>query len=511
VRLELGPDPGGPLAAQGYTLRIRPDQVTLTAPGEAGLLNGVQTLRQLLPPAALLLPATVEPEAPSDGTGSSDGSDEGGLDDGDGDGNRGTAGAGEGAAWWPCLDIRDRPLLPWRGLMLDVARHFMPLDHLFRLVDQLALHKFNVLHLHLTDDQGWRIEIEGLPRLTEVGSRRTASALGPGPDAATDGIPHSGHYTADQLRDLVAYAARRGINVVPEINMPGHVRALLAAHPQLGNRPERPLPVWTHWGVSEDVLAVHDQALDFCRQVLAGTMAIFPSRYIHIGGEECPTTQWHQSPAARARALELGLPSPAALHGWFLQQMYDFLAAHGRRAVCWDETGHAEGDPPAGMTLHAWRDPDHGREAVRSGHQVIMSPHRSTYLDYPQSSDPREPLGQPGEIVTVHDVYTFDPLVGGLPVADPGQDDAGVLGTQASIWTEFAPTAEHVQYLLYPRLCAMAETAWSTGPRDYDDFRSRLDHHWRRLAALGVPPRPGGAVSDPSDSHTPTLTGTMTP
>jgi hexosaminidase len=448
VRLELsGADP----APQGYTLRVDPAEVTLTASAEEGLFHGVQTLRQLLPPAALD-PATAPPEA-----------------------------------WrWPCVTVRDAPRLPWRGVMLDVARHYMPPEFLHEFVDQIALHKFNVLHLHLTDDQGWRIEIEGLPRLTEIGAWRTESMVGPAGSTRFDGTPHGGYYSRRVLRDLVAYAARRGVTIVPEIEMPGHARAVLAAYPHLGNRPEVTRPVWTSWGVSEDILGVHDEALEFCRTVLAQTVEVFPSRYVHIGGEECPTTQWETSPVARRRAASLGFTDATQLHGWFLRQMQDTLVSYGRRAICWDEADQ-NGDLPADMTLTAWRDPSHGMRSVERGHQVIMAPHRSTYLDYAQSDRPGEPAGQPDVITTVEDVYRFDPLAGDLPVADPVDGGRpGVLGTQAQLWTEFAPTPEHVRYLAYPRLCALAEAAWSTGPRDYAEFAGRLTTHRERLRVLNA-------------------------
>jgi hexosaminidase len=475
-RIELSLSPAAPdsVGNQGYTLRIRPELVTLASPGVAGLLNGVQTLRQLLPPAALD-PAAARAED----------------------------------WWWPCVDVRDQPRLAWRGALLDVARHFFPLEFLYRFVDEMALHKLNVFQLHLNDDQGWRMEIDGLPRLTEVGAWRSESALGPGLEMPGNGTPHGGYYTQAELRGLVSYARLRGISVVPEITMPGHARAVLAAYPELGNHPERTLPVWTNWGISEDILAVSDQALDFCRQVLTQTMDVFPSRYVHIGGDECPTVQWQRSPQARARAEQLGLGSPAELHGWFLRQMQEFLARHGRRAIAWDETGYAAADAlPSDLVLSAWRDPDHGALAVIRGHQVVMGPHLSTYFDYPQSDAPWEPQGQPGGTVTLADVYAYDPLAGSLPTADPGAEPRpGVLGTQAHLWTEYAPTPEHVTYLTYPRLCALAEVAWSSGPRDFDEFRVRLAHHRRRLGALGVAPRLPG----PSGERSPALRhpGTM--
>jgi hexosaminidase len=444
------------LGEEGYELRVTQTSVLLAAGRPAGLLHGVQTLRQLLPPE------TAEPGCPAD-------------------------------FWrWPCLHITDRPRLPWRGVMLDVARHHLPLDYLYRFTDLLALHKLNVLHLHLTDDQGWRIEIDGWPRLTEVGAWRTESPLGFHDSGHCDGIPHGGYYTADQLRGLVRYAAARGIALVPEIEMPGHARAALAAYPELGNHPDRPLPVWTGWGISEDTFGVHDRVLDFCRDVLEQVLEIFPSHFIHIGGDECPTDQWEASPAARLRAAEAGLAGPHLLRGWFLGQISEFLAARGRRAVCWEDAGL-----PPQVVVAAWQDPADGIAALKLGHPVIMAPARWTFLDYPQSEDPREPLGQPDHTTSLRDVYEFDPLAGGLDaldilsVADSG--GPGVLGAQAQLWTEYAPSTAHVSYLAFPRLSAFAEMTWSATGRDFASFQKRLLPQLRRLELLGVQlTRPAG-------------------
>jgi hexosaminidase len=346
----------------------------------------------------------------------------------------------------------------------------------------MALHKLNVLHLHLTDDQGWRIEIDGWPRLVDVGAWRPESMVGPAGSTRFDGVPHGGYYTRAELRELVRCAADRGVMIVPEIEMPGHVRAALAAYPELGNFPGRRLPVWTSWGVSEHILGVHDTALAFCRDVLRQVTEVFPAPYVHIGGDECPTTQWTTAPSALARAAELGFDDPGLLHGWFLGQMRDTLRELGRTAVCWAETGHHPGGPPPGLVLAAWRDTAHGASAVRGGHQVIMAPHRSTYLDYRDS----EPAGPSGIITTVTDVYRFDPLAGGLPVAVGNRP--GVLGAQAQLWTEFAPTPDHVRRLAFPRLCAFADSAWRSTAPDYDDFRRRLAVQLDLLRSLDALP-----------------------
>ncbi|MDX6739521.1 beta-N-acetylhexosaminidase [Actinocorallia sp. A-T 12471] len=420
VRLTLDPAiPDG----DGYRLAVGPSGIEVTAARRSGLAFGVQTLRQLR-------------------------TDNGRV---------------------PHVEITDTPRYAWRGALLDVARHHMPLEFLYRFVDQLAFHKLNVLHLHLTDDQGWRIEIDGYPRLTEVGAWRTESMVGRAGSTAFDGTPHGGYYTQAELAELVAFADVRGVRIVPEIEMPGHAMAALAAYPELGNDAARPLPVWTGWGISEHVFGVQDETLEFCREVLRQVMKVFPSRDIHLGGDECPTRQWENSAAARERAASLGLARPAELHGWFLGEIAGFLAEHGRRAVCWDEAAHSASPPPPGAAVMAWRDPVHAADAAARGHEVIMTPYRWTYLDYPQTGSPHEPLGQEGAIITLADVYRFEP--------------GPVLGAQAQLWTEFAATPAEVEYLAYPRLCALAETAWSDLPKDFAGFTARLRPH---LARLGV-------------------------
>ncbi|MFF7203730.1 beta-N-acetylhexosaminidase [Streptomyces sp. NPDC008141] len=429
------------LGAEGYGLTVGADAVLLRAARPEGLVHGVQTIRQLLPPEAL-----------------------------SGNPVRGTP--------WsvPCVQITDVPRFAWRGAMLDVARRFQPVSFLRRFTDLLALHKLNVLHLHLTDDQGWRMPVAARPKLTEVG-----------------GTPHGGAYTRQELAGLIDHAAARGITVVPEIEMPGHARAALAAYPHLGNRPGRQLEVWRRWGVCDTVLGVHDEVLDFCRTVLDEVMDTFPSPYVHLGGEECPTAEWHQSPAALARVAEQGLAGPDALHGWFMGRMGEFVTERGRRPLGWTETGV---DLPDTFTVLPWRDQRHGLAAARGGRQVIMAPYRSTYLDYPQSALPGEPPGQPGQVVDLRTVHATEPA----PAHWEPEAAARVLGTQAQLWTEYVTTPAHAEYLAFPRLCALADTAWSGGP-DWPGFQARMHRHRARLDALGVPDRP--PVLHPSREDSP--------
>ncbi|GAA2827103.1 beta-N-acetylhexosaminidase [Kitasatospora paracochleata] len=448
VRLALDPAVRG---AEGYRLSVTPEGVRLAASAPAGLLAGVQALRQLLPPEAL----SDRPVA--------------------------------GVPWTlPGVEITDRPRHPWRGLMVDVARHFQPLDLLLRTVDRLALHRLNVLHLHLTDDQGWRLPVDAYPRLTEIGSRRARSMIGRAGSGRFDDQPHGGAYTKDELRTLVAYAAERGVTVVPEVEMPGHSRAALAAYPHLGNRPERRLDVWTEWGVCDTVLGVHDEVLEFCRTILGETLDLFPSPYIHVGGDECPVTEWENSATALARAAELGLGAPKELHGWFLAQIGAYLLDAGRRPVCWAEDSNSAALPTAFVVM-PWQDGDHGLAAARRGHDVVMTPHRSTYLDYPQSSHPDEPLGQAGAVVDLVTVHAHEAAPGHWTGAEADR----VLGTQAQLWTEFVRTPEHFDHLAFPRLCALADRAWNPASDWATDFLPALAHHAPRLAALGIQHRTG--------------------
>jgi hexosaminidase len=347
----------------------------------------------------------------------------------------------------------------------------MPLEFLYRFVEQLAFHKLNVLHLHLTDDQGWRLEVDGFPRLTSVGGWRPESMVGRSGSSTFDGTPHGGFYTQEEMTGLARHAADLGVQIVPEIEMPGHARAALAAYRSLGVH-GRDLPVWTSWGISEDVFGVHDEALDFCREVLRQVMKVFPGKYLHIGGDEVPTVQWESDPFSRERAAALGLAGPSELHGWFLGEMTRFVASHGRQAVCWEDASTL----PRDAIVMAWRDGAGGADGewpgplggTGHGHPVIMAPYRRTYLDYAQTDSPQEPLGQKGEIITLSDVYHFEP-----------EPQGPVLGAQAQLWTEFAATPAEVEYLAYPRLCAFAEVAWGTS--SYPSFLRRLPVHLDRL------------------------------
>jgi hexosaminidase len=441
--LRLVRDPG--LSEEAYRLRVTADGITLTAATEQGLNWAVQTLRQLLPPSVLLPAPTGEPLSV------------------------------------PFVVVEDAPRFGWRGVMLDVARHFFALPDLFRVVDLLALHKHNVLHLHLTEDQGWRFPVPGLPRLQEVGSWR-AETRRPHDDEG-DGTPHGGSYTADQLRALVAYAGQRGITVVPEIDLPGHALALLAAYPELGNDPGAGYRPATTFGVFDEVLNLSDETLRRVLEVYTALLEVFPSPYVHVGGDECPRTEWLASPAAQALAAERGLADVTHLQRWFTEQLRDWLAERGRRLVGWDEI--CDEGPLEGAVAMAWRGAEHGVAAAAAGMRVVMAPATHTYLDFYPGAGSEEPYAI-GGLTTTETVYGFEPLAGMTP-----ESAAQVLGTQCQLWTEYVPGMRRAEYQLFPRACAHSEVAWSApADRSWPEFAARLDVHLGRLDALGVCFRP---------------------
>ncbi|MEW2083156.1 beta-N-acetylhexosaminidase [Streptomyces sp. NPDC005283] len=388
--------------------------------------------------------------------------------------------------------IEDAPRFPWRGLMLDVSRHFLPKDDVLRYLDLLAAHKLNVFHFHLTDDQGWRIEIKRHPRLTEVGAWRARTKYGHRVSELWDERPHGGYYTQDDIREIVAYAAERHITVVPEIDIPGHSQAAIAAYPELGNIDvidTTTLSVWDNWGVNPNVLAPTDSTLRFYEGVFEEVLGLFPATFIHIGGDECPKGQWKVSPAAQARIRELGLADEDALQSWFIRHFDSWLADRGRRLIGWDEI--LEGGLAPGAAVSSWRGYAGGITAAEAGHDVVMCPQQQVYLDHRQHGGPDEPMPI-GYVRTLEDVYRFEPV----PPALTPEAAAHIVGTQANVWTEVMQDRSRVDYQVFPRLAAFAEVAWSALPapaeRDFPDFERRMTAHYARLDALGVDYRPPG-------------------
>ncbi len=433
------------LGDEGYRMTANAKGITISARKPAGLYYGFQTLRQLLP-ASIWRKGRVE-----------------------------------GVKWAvPAVTIEDIPRFSWRGLMLDPCRHFIPKESVLKFIDLLAMHKMNVLHFHLTDDQGWRIEIKKYPKLTEIGSVRKESHVGHYRDQKWDGKPHGGYYTQEDLREIVAYAQARYVNVVPEIEMPGHALAALAAYPELSCT-GGPFEVGTKWGVMDDIFcAGNDQVIPFLRDVLDETMEIFPSTFIHIGGDEAPKARWQKCSKCQARIKANGLKDEHELQSWFVKQMDTYLDSKGRHLIGWDEI--LEGGLAPGAAVMSWRGVKGGIAAAQAGHPVVMSPNSHLYLDYYQTQDNKNEPISIGGFVSLNKVYSYDPVD---PSLTPDQAKA-VLGTQGNLWSEYIGDPKHLEYMAFPRACALSEVAWSSSKRDFKAFIERLDQHLPRLQSLDV-------------------------
>ncbi len=456
--IELKMDPSlERLGEEGYQLTVTPRQVSIRAPRPGGIFYACQSLRQLLPPEIFRAARVANIE-------------------------------------WkiPCARIEDYPRFQWRGATLDSVRHFMPKEFVRKFIDLLALHKMNSLQWHLTDDQGWRIEIRKYPRLTEIGAWREETLVGRLPDDRNaplefDGRPHGGFYTQDDIREIVEYARVRHVNVVPEIEMPGHAQAARAAYPELGYSGE-PVEVLTKWGVSEYLFSVSERTIGFLQDVLTEVMELFPSKFIHTGGDETPKTQWQASAEAQARIRELGLKNEEELQAYFTRRMDEFLVSKGRRLIGWDEI--LEGGLAPNAVVMSWRGEKGGITAAKTGHDVVMAPTDYTYFDYYQSKNTdKEPLAI-GGYLPLEVVYNYEPV----PKEIPPEYAKHVLGAQGQLWTEYMPTPKQVEYMAFPRLSALAEVTWTQQEsKDYRDFLERLSTHLKRLGILDVDYRPLGS------------------
>lgn len=417
---------------EAYRLSIDKNHIRIDGASEAGTFYGIQALRKSLPVA---ISSSVN---------------------------------------LPAVEINDYPRFSYRGAMLDVCRHFFTIDEVKQFIDMMALHNLNTFHWHLSDDQGWRIEIKKYPELQEKSSVRKETVIGRLP-GKWDGTPHGGFYTQDEAKEVVAYAAERHINVIPEIDMPGHMRAALAAYPSMGCT-GGPYEVWTEWGVTKEVLcAGNDSTIRFIDGVLTEIMDIFPSKYINVGGDECPKTRWKECPKCQARIKALGLKADDShtaedyLQSYVMNEAYRILSARGRKMIGWDDI--LDGSIPGDVTVMSWRGIKGGIKGAKKGCDVIMAPNTHLYFDYYQSHDrDKEPFGI-GGYVPIERVYELEPVPSELTPAEAGR----IIGVQANLWTEYILDFAHVQYMELPRMAALSEVQWcGTGQKDFEQFKKRM-------------------------------------
>lgn len=374
----------------------------------------------------------------------------------------------------PGLHIKDNPRFSYRGIHLDVSRHFFQIDFIKKYIDLLAFYKFNTFHWHLTDDQGWRIEIKRYPKLTEVGAFRDSTIIGHGGDRPQkwDGKRYGGYYTQDQIKAIVQYASERYINIIPEIEMPGHSLAALAAYPELSctGGPFQPA---TLWGVFDDVYCPKSETFEFLKNVLTEVMELFPGEYIHIGGDECPKIRWKNCEYCQQLMKREGLKNENELQSYFIRQIENFLNNHGRKLIGWDEI--LEGGLSPKVTIMSWRGTDGGIQAAKHGHDAVMTPSAYCYFDHYQDSAGAQPLAI-GGLTTLKKVYSYEPV----PAVLTNEQAKHILGAQANVWTEYISTPGQVEYMILPRMAALAEVDWSLpADKDWENFKKRIDHHFK--------------------------------
>ena len=430
---------------EGYQLSVSPFEITIVAKTGAGAFYGVQTLLQLIPSNVFK--------------------------------------SGNKAQRIPvsCVEITDEPRFSYRGMHLDVGRHFFPVDFIKKYIDLIAMHKQNRFHWHLTEDQGWRIEIKKYPKLQEIAAFRDETLIGHASDkpAKFDGKRYGGFYTQEEVKEIVKYAQQRFVTIIPEIEMPGHSSAVLAAYPELGCT-AGPFKVQTAWGIFEDVFCPKEETFEFLENVLSEVMELFPGEYIHIGGDECPKTAWQNSAFCQNLIKKEGLKDENELQSYFINRIEKFINSKGKKIIGWDEI--LEGGLAPNAAVMSWRGTEGGIEAARQKHNVVMTPTSHCYLDYYQSQSDDEPLAI-GGFLPLEKVYSYDPL----PSKLNAEEAKYILGVQGNVWTEYMPTFEQVEYMAFPRAIALAEVGWMPqNDRNYEDFTNRLIVHFSRLNALNV-------------------------
>jgi len=420
-------EPNGNIKPEGYRLVISKALCKLEATTPAGVFYGIQSIRQLIlqsPTGKIRIPAVI---------------------------------------------INDSPRFSWRGMHLDVSRHFMPKEFIKKYIDYLAFLKMNTFHWHLVDDQGWRIEIKQYPKLTEIGAWRDSTWAGHNPDGSEkyDRIRHGGFYTQEEIREIVNYAAERFINIIPEIEIPGHSQAAIASYPELGCTSDT-IDVWTKWGISPYIYNLDESTFKFLFNVLDEVMELFPSQYIHIGGDEAVKEQWKRSKKINRLLQQLNLKDETGLQGYFTKRIDEYVRSKGRNIIGWDEI--LEGDIPKEAAVMSWRGTQGGIEAARAGHKVVMTPTDYCYFDYYQSKDTTEQLAI-GGFIPVEKVYSYDPV----PTELTAEESTYIMGVQGNVWTEYLDSPQKVEYMIFPRIFAMSEIQWTSKDRkDYSDFIRRL-------------------------------------
>lgn len=428
--------------ADAYTLTVATDSIVVNGASDSGTFYGLQTLRKAVP------------------------------------------GAGDYDVLYPAGTVSDAPLFAYRGAHFDTSRHYFSPDSVKIFIDMMAMHNMNRFHCHITDDQGWRLEIKSLPRLTEVGAKRPNTVIGWN-TADYDSIPVDGYYTQAEVSDIIAYAADRHITIIPEIDLPGHMQAALAAYPELGCT-GGPYEVWRRWGVSQDVLcAGNDSMYVFLDKVMDELSDLFPSEYIHIGGDECPKARWKECAKCQAKIRALGLKSDRhssaeqKLQSHVMKHVADYLATKGRKAIGWDEI--LEGGCDTSTVIMSWRGVEGGIKAAKAGHDAIMTPAKYLYFDYKQSYDEGEPGAYYAKPLLLEQVYSYEPI----PEEFTPEQAEHILGVQGNTWCEYIPSFRHAQYMTLPRFGALAELQWTSSPKDFKAFKQRLSRLRKTYDAEG--------------------------
>lgn len=432
------------LPSEGYTIDVTEANVRVCYGDAAGAFYAVQTLLQMLP--AEIFSSHRE----------------------------------KGVSWSiPCCSIKDSPRFKYRGMHLDVCLHYFDIDFLKRYIDLMAMHKVNRFHWHLTEDQGWRLEIKKYPLLTEKGQWRKETVIGSLKSGIYDGTPHGGYYSQEQVRELVKYAEERFVTIIPEIEMPGHALAAIACYPELSCGLEESYETATRWGVFKQVYCPKDETFEFLENVMDEVFELFPSTLVHIGGDECPKASWEQCDHCQKLIRELGLKDEFELQSWFITRMEKYINSKGHEIIGWDEI--LQGGLAPNAKVMSWLGEEGGIKAARQHHEVVMAPHTKYYLDYWQGDPESEPLAMSGPTM-LRTMYEYNPV----PDVLTPEEAVYIIGVEGCVWTEYMPTPARVEYMAWPRMCAIAETGWTFAEKDWGDFTRRLDSHLARLDELEV-------------------------